>query len=453
MVFQNSNVIFYMSVHLKVKTIVACFIGILGMLTCCKKADETLTTDPSVKLAFSHDTIFFDTLYTTVPNITKRLLVYNHSKNAVKVSHISLEGLSNSPYTLIINGKKSFSESNVEIRGKDSIYILISVVLKATDTTEAYVVSDKILFNTNGNIQSVALECFAQNANFYVNAQTGCDTTWTAGKPFVIYNSLTIPEGCTLTIEKGTKVLFHNDATLKVEGTLIVNGEKDREVVFGSDKRGKIYEDQPGQWAGIYFTSKSKDNTINFSIIENASTGIYQEEVVDTDTVPELIVSNSIIRNMKNEGFSLSADTYLWNDLTYNTLGSSIAVKGKETVYIRHSTISGYSFSYFRDYPLLDFSRAGGVTRIENSIVWGDRFSEVLTGGDLLFRNCIVKSNQPVAGSGNIIKAPLFKNPFRLDFHPDSLSPAIDAGLPLEIMMDLDNKNRDAQPDLGAYEK
>ncbi|GAL87189.1 hypothetical protein MYP_4419 [Sporocytophaga myxococcoides] len=369
------------------------------------------------------------------------------------MSHISLEGLANSPYSLIINGKKSFSDSNVEIRGKDSIYILISVLLRPTDTTNAYIVSDKILFNTNGNIQSVVLESFAQNANFFVNAQTGCDTVWTAGKPFVIYNQLTIPEGCKLTVEKGVKVLFHNAATLKVEGTLIVNGEKGNEVLFGSDKRGKIYEDQPGQWSGIQFTSKSINNRINFSIIENADIGISQEEISDNDTIPELIFSNSILRNMKNEGLSLAADSYLWNDLTYNILGNNILSKGKETVYIRHSTIAGYSFSFFRDFPLLDFSKSSGKTRIENSIIWGDRSNEVASGGDFIVSNSIIRNFQPVPGNNNISKDPQFKSPFRLDFRPDNLSPAIDAGLSLGISKDLDDKNRDEKPDLGAYEK
>lgn len=425
----------------------------LCFLICCKKADEKLTSAPSAKLSFSRDTIFFDTLFTSVPNITKRLLVFNHNKNAVKVSHISLEGLANSPYSLIINGKKSFSDSNVEIRGKDSIYILISVLLKPTDTTDAYIVSDKILFNTNGNIQSVALESFAQNGNFFVNTQTGCDTTWTAGKPFVVYNKLTIPEGCKLTIEKGVKVLFHNDAVLKVEGTLIVNGEKGKEVLFGSDKRGRIYEDQPGQWAGIQFTSKSKNNRVNFSIIENANTGISQEEVLDSDTIPELILSNSILRNMKNEGLSLAADTYLWNDLSYNILGNGILSKGKETVYIRHSTFAGYSFSFFRDYPLLDFSPSSGKTRIENSILWGDRTNEVIPGGDFMVSNSIIRNFQPILGNNNISKDPQFISPFRLDFRPDSLSPAINSGLNWGILKDLDDKNRDEKPDLGAYEK
>ncbi|MBO9702015.1 MAG: hypothetical protein J7604_17540 [Sporocytophaga sp.] len=426
---------------------------ILSFLVCCKKADEKLTSDSSVKLSFSRDTIFFDTLFTSVPNITKRLLVYNHNKNAVKVSHISLEGLANSPYSLIINGKKSFSDSDVEIRGKDSIYILISVLLKSTDTANAYVVSDKILFNTNGNVQSVALECFAQNANFFVNARTACDTTWTAGKSFVIYNNVTIPEGCKLTIEKGTKVLFHNDASMKVEGTLIVNGEKGKEVFFGSDKRGKIYEDQPGQWAGIQFASKSSNNRINFSIIENADTGISQEEVKDNDTIPELVFSNSILRNMKNEGLLLGADTYLWNTLAYNILGNGMLSKGGGTVYVRHSTMAGYSFSFFRDYPLLDFSKSIGKTRIENSIIWGDKSYEVAPGGDFIVSNSIVKNFQPVPGNDLILKDPQFKSPFREDFHLDSLSPAIDAGINLGILKDLDTKSRDEKPDFGAYER
>lgn len=83
----------------------------------------------------------------------------------------------------------------------------------------------------------------------------------------------------------------------------------------------------------------------------------------------------------------------------------------------------------------------------------GDRTNEVIPGGDFMVSNSIIRNFQPIPGNNNISKDPQFISPFRLNFRPDSLSPAINSGLNLGILKDLDDKSRDEKPDLGAYEK
>ena len=52
--------------------------------------DEDYITDSSVVLKFSQDTVSFDTIFTTVGSVTKRVTVYNKESEAVKINSITL---------------------------------------------------------------------------------------------------------------------------------------------------------------------------------------------------------------------------------------------------------------------------------------------------------------------------------------------------------------------------
>src|SRR4051812_36217816 len=129
------------------------FIGSLFLLNllACSRKDEELSTSPSDRLSFSEDTVFFDTLFTTVGSITKRLIVHNPNKNKVRVSQILLAGGSNSSYSVIINGRTGNRINDLEILGKDSVYILISVKIDPSNQNLPFLVSDSLIFDTNTN--------------------------------------------------------------------------------------------------------------------------------------------------------------------------------------------------------------------------------------------------------------------------------------------------------------
>ena len=86
------------------------------LLPGCKPREEQLTT--SGGLAFSVDTVKFDTVFTTIGTVTKRLWVYNRNPKAVSIDLISLDNPSTSPYTLIINGDLKQTATNVLVRGQ-----------------------------------------------------------------------------------------------------------------------------------------------------------------------------------------------------------------------------------------------------------------------------------------------------------------------------------------------
>ena len=60
-----------------------CFYG-------CQK--EKYFTGTSVKLEFSVDTLFFDTVFTTIGTITREFKVYNSSNHDILISSIQIDG-------------------------------------------------------------------------------------------------------------------------------------------------------------------------------------------------------------------------------------------------------------------------------------------------------------------------------------------------------------------------
>jgi hypothetical protein len=434
----------------------------------CKRWDEKITTSQNARLEFSADTIIFDTLFSTIGSTTRAFFVYNRNKNAVKISSIQLAGLASSNYSIIIDGKQSFNVNDVQLNGKDSILVLVKVLINPQSQSTPYLVADSIMFLTNGNSQQVKLVAYGQDANFLNNVNLPCNTTWNSPKPYIIYNTVTVPAGCTLTISKGTKVYVHHKSQLDVYGTLLVQGAADSVVIFSGDNLNQGFKNTPGQWSGIIIESGSKNNAMDWALIKNAETGITLKTESDADTIAELLISNCIIKNMSEKGIEANAtDVYGYNCLISNCAENAVAGLGGGNYFYRHCTFANYSYTFFRQGPTVEFSNNSGgsgsplYARLINTIIWGDLGTDELllsndgsSGFDFKADNSDISKSSPVAGNNNIYVDPRFLNPANSDFHLDtvSVSPARDAGQNLGIPNDLDNKLRDASPSIGAYE-
>ena len=163
-------------------------IFILGLIllgfTSCKK-DIQFTKD---HVDFSHDTILFDTVFTTVGSTTKRLKVYNHNIQPIRIDEIELMGGTNSPFRINVDGIPSDYLQNVEIPGGDSIFIFVEVTLHVNNQSNPLVISDSIRFKTNGLNQYVNLDVWGQDAYFHVNELV--EGTWMNDKPHVLYGTV-----------------------------------------------------------------------------------------------------------------------------------------------------------------------------------------------------------------------------------------------------------------------
>ncbi len=447
----------------------ACICLLTGILA-CQPEEQIFTSSPDATLRFSADSVLFDTVFTAVPTITKRLRVYNDNSGAVSISSIYL-GSSTSSFRIIVNGAEDDIFRDTRLLRGDSMLILIDALIDPGDENNPFIIEDSISFETNGNIQQVHLAAWGQDAIYLEDSILACNATWTDERPYVIYNSVLVDSLCTLTVEAGTKIYSHKGSFIYVKGKLDVQGTPDNRVTFLNDRLDENFQNALGQWEGIYFLEGSKDNRIQYSDIRNSVYGIWLG-TPDNDTIPDLILEGVKIENMSRSGIiAFTSDLKATNTLVNNCIDYSVANLAGGNYWYEHCTFANFSTTFFRENALFAISDnlvlSSSETLIDNvklslvnSIIWGDRNDEIFIsndGGaefDATFANSILKTTFDALdiNENKLNTDPIFSNPFGYDYHLDSLSPAINAGANLSIPIDLEGQLRDSIPDLGSYE-
>jgi len=447
-------------------TLICLFFGILS----CQPEEQILTTNPDARLRFSADSVLFDTVFSAVPTITRRLKIYNDNNGAINITSISLGGGGPSPFNLTVNGGSGDSFKDIRLLKGDSMLILIDALIDPQDENNPFVVEDSILFRTNGNNQQVILAAWAQDAIYLQDSILICNTLWTNERPYVIYNSVLVDSLCSLKVEAGAKIFSHKGSFIYIKGSLDVQGEPDNRVTFLNDRLDEKFQNAPGQWEGIYFLEGSKNNRMNFADIRNSVYGIWLG-TPDNDTIPDLILNGVRVENMSKSGIiAFTSDLRAVNTLVNNCLDYSVANIAGGNYRYEHCTFANFSTIFFRENPLFAVTDNLVLSNTEviidnvnlslvNSIIWGDMQNEILLNNDggaifnVTMDYSILKTTLATGGDENKLNIdPLFLNPFGYDYHLDSLSPAVNAGLPLNIFVDFDGLPRDTIPDLGAYE-
>lgn len=504
----------------------------LTFLSGCEPKEDLVQT--TGKLEFDRDSVKFDTVFTTIKTVTKRLWVYNRNSGAVKTD-VSLAGKQGATYSLIINGDAGNSISGVTVRGNDSLLVLVRAVLGDNSTTKPFLLEDQLNFRTNGNEQNVKLVAYGQNAYFHrVDIITGNRTeVWRNDKPHVIINSpykqgtntfdigVYVERGSTLQIEPGAKIYCHAGATIQVNGSLQINAAnnltpgdttaaKRAMVLFRGDRLESFYNEIPGQWGGIFFTSTSSGNVVRFAEIKNANFGV---SLLNTDAAnnrpPDLRLENVIFRNISGSNPSyvgtglppggivgVRSTVTATNCLLTNC--GEYAVRGfGGTFNLNFCTIANYTPSFQRQNSSVSFSNelsdADGkpvkfplAINLTNSIVWGNYENELelVNNADpnytINIRNTLLRTkdyqaatnatNKPGLGApalANLVTVtdPLFKRTTLTSSRPDyrlqdtspakrrapytSTSPLV--SVPTIDLLNLQRLNAN-QTSLGAYE-
>lgn len=377
----------------------------------CKK--DKFLTDPSAQVSFSQDSVLFDTVFTTIGSTTRNIKVINKNKQKINISSVRLEQGNASFFTLNVDGTAGKQVNDVEILAEDSIYIFIQVNINPTNSNNPLVIQDKILFDINGNQQSVALEAWGQDAYYHfpnkaiqyktgffpystVSSQTTQVTVnWINDKPHVIYGWLVVDSAQTLTIAAGVKVYMHKNAGLWVfrYGALQVNGSQGNEVVFQGDRRELNYADAPGQWDRIWINEGSTANWINHAIIKNSYIGVQADLFpffippntisYDLNAPRRLKISNTVIRNCSKWGLYTSAfNVWSGNNVISNCQEYCAAITSGGKCTFVHTTFANY------------FNKEKG--RGEQPCVHVDNYdgTNVWPFDSLYFGNCIVDGSK-----------------------------------------------------------
>lgn len=466
----------------------------------CKK--DVLNTDGA--LNFSQDTVLFDTVFTTVGSATRQFKIYNPSSDEINISSITLAGGQQSKYRMNLDGVPGIAYSNVSIPPRDSLFVFIDVTLDPNNQGQPAVVTDSIVFNTNGNIQDVDLVAFGWDADFVIptvfNNPIGpytfldCNVTWTSAIPHVIYGWAVVPDGCTLTIESGTRVYSHSGSGIIVDegGTLIVNGTTQDPVIFAGDRLDDYYEDQAGSWNSIWLYAGSLNNVINGAIVKNGTVGV-RVDSLSANGQPNLVMSNTIIENMSAISLlSFEATIDAYNCVFGNAGQYSAALTRGGNYDFLHCTFANYWTFGNRQTPALLLNNwvedptDGSIITYNldnayfgNCIVYGNNQTELglqenaSSPFNFEFDNCMLRINfddeEPIdVSNGSEFRDvvynidPEFIEPSDEDFQLDTLSPAMDAGklsitnsFPSILGTDVIGNFRPFGngPDIGAYER
>ena len=452
--------------------------------------ERNFIMDSDARLEFTLDTLFFDTVFTTIGTVTEAFKVKNPHKQFIRIDEISLAGGAFSVFRINVDGASGLRFSDLEIAPQDSMYVFVEATLDPNSSDEILRIQDSIVFEANGNIQDVDLVAWGQDVHMIGEGIIDQNTTWPADKPYLIIDYLYVDSLASLTIDPGVKVYLHKDAMVWVDGSMQVNGTLEEPVWFGGDRLEEFYDHIPGQWGLIYFSGSSYSNRISYTEIHNGTIGILISATPESGLMPDLQIDNTMIKRMSSNGiYALNAAVSGSNLVVGDCGGSCVALVYGGDYHFTHCTLANYWPSGFsnRQLPaltLMDYfvtydEEGVPVPYVDgvfenavflNSIIYGSHSMELIIDSynnlqlNYLFDYCLTRIPED---SLRYLEDPLFTNIINNEdplfdsipvvYELDSLSPAIDAGLPghaVEFPFDLNGNSRqdDVAPDLGAYE-
>ncbi len=445
---------------------------ILALSSCVK---NNFLNSPQVKLEFSTDTLYFDTVFTQVGSATRIFKVYNPYSQDVKIDRIFLARGENSPFRLNINGVPALELQDVIIPARDSIYIFADVTV---EPNKGYLIElDSVVFDIAGSLQSVKLLAVGWEVHLLRRAIIDSDQTWTPDMPYLIFDYVFVDTNVRLTIEPGTKVFLHRGAVFYVAGSLTCNGLRDSMIVFASDRLEQDYQDIPGQWGGIVLSRTSTGNSFEFTEIRNSIVGVSIDSVTDTVKIYNSIVWHQSYASV----YACCSNVRILGSLLADA-GWYVAafVKGGYYEMINNTIANYYGWGTIRQTPSVAVTNYAIVNdnpvfwqpvtlKVYNTIVYGSLEDEFVLSAatewenfDYDLQNNLLKTKGDYVCQGCILNEnPLFNDIEGFDFTLSENSPAIDAGNSVFVNLfqgvlqyDLNGTDRlsDAAPDIGVFE-
>lgn len=461
------------------RSLILTLVALFGLIvTSC--IDDDFDTTPGISLQFSTDTVSFGTVFTDLATPTARLLVFNRNKKGVSISSIRFHD-PDTPFSFNVDGVSGSDFKDVEIRGGDSIYIFIECFISPDSSIEPRKVADRLEFITNGTLQEVEVEAWGQNVRRLRGMRVENDMRLTPELPYLVFDSLVVEKGAVLTIEPGTKLLFHDKAGMTVRGRLDAVGEAGNMIEMRGDRIDNVlpevsYDILAGQWRGVRIEKESFGNRMEFVDMRSTVEGLRIDSCSDLSR-QKLTLVNSWLHNSQSTVIdSRYAKVDAYGCCFSESPLAVVALTGGVNRFVQCTIANNYLFSAVirsnltlshclpeetegNPLPLMKAS-------FENSIVYGlgtPVYPDDLTGSEVFLRNVLLKADGTDDDSFiNCIwnEDPLFltvRNDYYFNYRLMPGSAAIGRGDPglvtPECLYDMDGCDRLASgaPDLGAY--
>lgn len=466
----------------------------VGIVACQK---EMVSDDPTLALKFSHDTVLFDTVFTTMGSSTKQIMVYNPNKNAIQIDQVSMrEG---KYFKINLDGENNLDQlRDITVRGGDSLFLFIRTYIDPLNENSPVFIEDDIAFGVNGHIQKINLQAYGQDVEkIRIPGDSLIMTlSLTSQKPYLLYDTLNVGN---LTIEAGTTIYMHTGAGVYVYGSMKAQGTKEKPIVFRGDRTDRLFDSVPyrmasGQWDGIYLLHAQgmmpPTYTLDYVDILSGSVGLYVYSESTGLILPKLTMKNSRIHNHSIYGLVVqNVDAEVVNCEISNCASYCVYLAGGKHQFV-HNTIAAYYGYPYTNLNIhqniipedvaavyinnLSKNNAKTISSFTNCIITGGRKQSLMVATPLPdyyegrfegnYLRCdsldevFAKNNVYASDSDTMV----FRNTYYLyekyhyyDFHLDSLSPARGIGdsiVALKYPTDIVGCPRKGKPDAGCYE-
>jgi parallel beta-helix repeat protein len=302
--------------------------------------------------------------------------------------------------------------------------------------------------------------------------------------------SLFIAEGATLEIREGVQLVLADNALVRIEGRLVVNGTEKQPVLFNTAQESERwrYISNNGTFIARYLhsanavrflTSYGDTVIIEHCVVENTY-GTVGDDCIGVHDAKKVVINNNRVTGNPDAGKTdaLDLDNISEGTISGNTISmysddgidigtgsSGIVISGNTISHCEmgisvgeHSTalitrnlvthcIGGIQSHYgsvvkainntlysnaqgIRAFHNTSEETSGGTIHVSNAIISsGTSIFVVKPNSEVRFNYCLTDSVL-LEGTGNITGDPLFRDPAAGDFGLQSGSPAIDAGDP-----------------------
>lgn len=393
-----------------------CLVTSAGWLCSGCNDDDVFTSSTSASLSFEVDTLSFDTVWTGVTSSTRRIRIFNHGKKGVRISSVVLGSGGESGFQMNIDGQSGTVINDIELLGKDSLFVFAQVNIAKDDDDMPRLVRDSLIFTLESGVQQkLILEAWGQNVNVLRGVIINQDTHFTGNRPYLVYDSLVVANGATLTLDAGTTVCFHSGAYMGVHGTVKAEGMLDKPVTLRCDRTDKMfwylpYDRMDGGWGGVTIYAESFDNEFINADIHGGLWGIdcrAPESETDEDVLTrrKLLLLNSVITDVRGNALDLNYVQALIANCEISNAGNyCVRIAGGRNEFVHTTIAQFYPWSASHKEALLFTNIVDSVAypleqaTFRNSIITGrttdEMVGQTLDGYDVpfnvLFSHCLI---------------------------------------------------------------
>ena len=435
--------------------------------SCVGKLDNTPSTGD---IRFSIDTVRFDSVFVAEVSPTRIVRIHNLASHPIILPRLHLRGGEESPFTLLVDGRAVREAEALRIETQDSLTILARLRSESKTLTSELLQDEIVVGLRDGASRSIHLLAngLAHNDVDDNDLDRLEDFLQALPKtPLLIKRPLEIPKGKTLHIPAGMSLYFRPEASLRVYGSLVIEGTPEERVLLAGARLDTAYKHTPGQWLGVTLMPGSGPHRIKNVTVRTAVTALRADSVQRLSTIENTIVTGSSKDAMvfKRSNFLLRGCILVQNS------GAALVMRGSRISLIHCSMSGATRFGQPRYAPLVVMEKPQEGERNElsviNSIVWGSYDTEfrsydkarlgveIVTCTYSLLKWGDTRPATAERWEGVIYRNPHWENPLKQNLELKASSPARGAALALEdaYLTDLKGRTRlhaDGTVDMGA---